>query len=197
MKLSISDIVDLRQYERQRDEFRQSVIALKKLRRVSLGDLVTIVFENKDTIRFQIQEMARAEKMLRDEQIETELEIYNPLIPEVGELKATLFLELTSKGMLEKWLPALVGIEKTLYLQFGDISRGVILYSQSEKSHESQLIREEVTASVHYIEWTLDDDLVREFSAEKVYLGIDHPKYKFQVELTPECKGSLVADWNI
>lgn len=197
MKLNISDIVDLRQYERQRDEFRQSIIALKRFRRISLGELVTVVFENRDTVRFQIQEMARAEKMLRDEQIKTELEIYNPLIPGVGELKATLFLELTSKEMMQKWLPALVGIEKSLYIQIGDASRDLILYSQSEKSHESQLTREEVTASVHYIEWALNDELIKKFSSERVYLGVDHPNYKFQVELTSESKLSLISDWNI
>ena len=95
-KLTLDDIADVRAYERERPEFRHAVIALKRVRRVALGDFVTLVFENAQTIRFQIQEMARAEKLLSDEAIETELRIYNPLVPEPGQLCATLFVELTS-----------------------------------------------------------------------------------------------------
>src|SRR5205814_8255119 len=96
-RLSLDDIVDLRAYEREPEAFRQSVIDLKKRRRIGLGPIVTLVFENRDTIRFQIQEMARAERMLRDEQIQAELHLYNRPIPGPGELSATLFIELTSK----------------------------------------------------------------------------------------------------
>src|SRR3712207_4698094 len=109
-KLTLDDIADLRAYERERDDFRKHIIELKRHRRIPVGPIVTLVFENRDTIRFQIQEMARAEKMLSDEAIETELDIYNPLIPSAGELSATLFIELTSKDDLMEWLPKLVGI---------------------------------------------------------------------------------------
>src|SRR5256886_6794344 len=123
-KLTVDDIVDLRAYERERDAFRDRVIALKKVRRVSVGPLVTLLFENRDTIRFQIQEMARAERMLRDEQIQGELDVYNPLIPEPGQLSATLFIELTSKDELMEWLPKLVGIERVVQIEIGDGSFG-------------------------------------------------------------------------
>jgi hypothetical protein len=119
-KLTIDDISDLRAYERVRDDFRRDVIALKRRRRVALGDFVTILFENERTIRFQIQEMARAEKLISDEAIETELRIYNPLIPEPGQLCATLFIELTSKEALIEWLPRLVGIERSVALRLAD-----------------------------------------------------------------------------
>ena len=119
-KLALQDIVDLRAYERERPNLQQRVLALKRRRRIAIGPVVTLLFENRDTIRFQIQEMARAEKMLRDEQILTELETYNPLIPEAGELSATLFIELTSKAELEEWLPKLVGIERSVELRVGD-----------------------------------------------------------------------------
>src|SRR3954454_8647836 len=119
-KLALTDIVDLRAYERERPELQRRVFALKRRRRISVGPILTILFENRDTVRFQIQEMARAEKMLRDEQILEELEIYNPLIPDAGELSATLFVELTSKAELEEWLPKLVGIERAAELRFGD-----------------------------------------------------------------------------
>lgn len=194
-KLQLDDIVDLREYEREREDFRRSIIALKAVRRVALGDLITVVFENRDTIRFQIQEMARAEKMLRDEQIETELAIYNPMIPEKGELKATLFLELTSKDMLQEWLPALVGIERSVYLEVGQGGSARRSTSQPEGEHESQLTREDVTASVHYIEWTLDQDFQRQMRGGSVFLGIGHPRYQARVELSPSTIESLISDW--
>src|SRR3954469_2135638 len=119
MKLTLDDITDRRAYERERDEFRRHVIALKKTRRIAVGPFVSIVFENRDTIRFQIQEMARAEKILSDDAIQGELDIYNPLIPEPGSLAATMFIELTSKDELMEWLPKLVGIESAVELRIG------------------------------------------------------------------------------
>ncbi|MEY2570078.1 MAG: hypothetical protein QOE63_428, partial [Acidimicrobiaceae bacterium] len=118
-KLRIDDILDLRAYERERDEFRRRVIAVKKRRRIGVGPIVTFLFENRDTIRFQVQEMARAEKIITDEGIQTELDVYNPLIPEPGNLAATMFIELTNTGDLERWLPALVGIERAVRLRIG------------------------------------------------------------------------------
>src|SRR5689334_15482813 len=104
-KLSVDDIQDLRAYEKTRDEFRREIIELKKVRRIELGPIMTIVFENFDTMRWQVQEMARAERMLRDEQIAHEVDTYNQLIPDAGELSATLLLELTSDLALREWLP--------------------------------------------------------------------------------------------
>src|SRR5215218_7072031 len=110
-KLSVDDIVDHRAYERERDDFRAAIIAMKKRRRIALGDLVTIVFENTDTMRFQVQEMARAERMLTDDAIAGEVATYNELIPDPGELSGTLFIELTSDELLREWLPKLREIE--------------------------------------------------------------------------------------
>ncbi|MDP1820648.1 MAG: DUF3501 family protein, partial [Acidimicrobiales bacterium] len=97
-KLTLTDISDLRAYERERPEFRRHVIALKKRRRVHAGPILTVVFESRDTIRFQIQEMARVEKLITDEAIQGELDTYNSLVPAPGQLCATLFLELTNDG---------------------------------------------------------------------------------------------------
>src|SRR3546814_13520606 len=113
-KLGLDDIADLRAYERERDEFRRHVIELKKRRRVHVGTILTLVFECRDTIRFQIQEMARVEKLITDEAIQNELDTYNPLIPDAGQLCATVFLELTSDEQLREWLPTLVGIDRSL-----------------------------------------------------------------------------------
>src|SRR5688572_18912835 len=118
-KLTLDDIADLRAYERERAGFRDRIIALKKLRRVAVGPIITVMFENRDTMRFQIQEMARVEKILTDEAIQHEVDTYNALIPEPGQLSATLFLELTSKMALVEWLPKLVGIERSVEVVIG------------------------------------------------------------------------------
>ena len=119
-KLVLADIADVRAYERERDEFRAHVIELKRRRRVHLGTIVTFLFENRDTIRFQIQEMARVEKLVSDEDIQVELDIYNPMIPEPGQVCATMFIELTSDEQMREWLTKLAGVENSVLLVAAD-----------------------------------------------------------------------------
>ena len=134
-KLTVDDIADLRAYERERDEFRSHVIALKRRRRIPLGDLLTITFENTDTMRFQVQEMARAEKMLTDAAIEHEVATYNELIPEPGELSGTLFVELISDELLREWLPRLVGIQRAIaFVVDGERSPAIPEVARSKRS---------------------------------------------------------------
>lgn len=189
-KLTLDDIADLRAYEREREDFRNRIIALKRVRRVGVGPVVTLVFENRDTIRFQIQEMARAEKLISDEQIQAELDVYNPLVPEPGRLTATLFIELTSKDELMEWLPKLVGIERSLVLHLdGDTVRCTV-----DEGHAGQLTREEITASVHYVRFELSRAQVDRFEGGDVTLAVDHDNYRHATPLSPETKASLFAD---
>jgi Protein of unknown function (DUF3501) len=190
-KLTLSDISDLRAYERERDDFRRDVIALKRRRRVALGEFVTLLFENEMTIRFQIQEMARAEKIIDDEAIETELRIYNPLIPEPGQLCATLFIELTSKDALMRWLPCLVGIERSVALRLSD---GGLVRAVVDEDHEKQLTREETTASVHYVRWQLTPEQVERFVAGPVTLVANHAQYAFETPLSADTLVELATD---
>ena len=189
-KLTVDDIVDLRAYERERDEFRARVIALKKQRRVQVGDLVTIVFENTDTMRFQIQEMARAEKMLRDEQIEHEVETYNELIPGPGELCATLFIEITNEDALREWLPKLPGIQRHIAFDIaGTEVRGV-------EPDEERLTREDdITSTVHYLTFTVPPAQQAAFLAGPVTLVVDHPEYRAETPLSEEQRAALAADF--
>jgi hypothetical protein len=193
-KLTLDDILDLRAYEREREDFRRRIIDLKRVRRVAVGPIITLVFENRDTMRFQIQEMARAERMASDEQIQTELDIYNPLIPERGELTATLFVELGSKPELEEWLPKLVGIERSAELRIGDGGERVVVRAQPDEAHAEQLTREDITASVHYIRFRLDSDQITAFERGPVALAIAHPAYQHEVTLGPETVASLRED---
>ncbi|MCU1453190.1 MAG: fructose-bisphosphate aldolase [Acidimicrobiales bacterium] len=193
-KLQLDDIADLRAYERERADFRRSVIDLKKKRRVHVGPVVTLLFENADTIRFQIQEMARAEKILTDEGIQTELDIYNPLIPEPGHLAATLFIELTSEDQLREWLPKLVGIETSIELRLGEGDQQRMVRSVVDPDHEKQLTRDEVTASVHYVHFSLDPDDVESFAAGPVELASTHPSYRHAAPLSDDARAELLRD---
>jgi hypothetical protein len=193
-KLTIDDISDLRAYERERAEFRSRVIDLKKRRRVHVGPVVTLVFENRDTIRFQIQEMARVEKLISDEAIETELAIYNPLIPVPGSLAATLFIELTSEDELRLWLPRLVGIETEVELRLGGGDDPLVVRCVVDADHAKQLTRDEITASVHYVHWQLSAEQIEAFAAGPVQLVTTHPDYRHATSLSDETRAELLAD---
>lgn len=173
--LTLEDILDQRAYERERDAFRSEVIATKKLRRISIGPVLTLTFENRLTMRFQIQEMARAERMSTDIQIQHELDVYNRLLPAPGELSATLFVELTDEAALRHWLPRLVGIERACQLHLG--AGAEVVPSVPEAEHEANLTRETVTSAVHYVRFSLDDRQVDAFAAGPVRLVVSHPEY--------------------
>lgn len=189
--LTLDDIADARAYERERQSYRDRVIALKRVRRVTVGPIISMVFENRDTIRFQIQEMARAEKLYTDEAIKVELDTYNPLIPEKGHLSSTMFLELTTRAEMEHWLPRLVGIEQTAKLL---LAGGDSVLATVEGAHAAQLTRDEITASVHYLNFSFNDEQIEVFRSGDVWLALDHPEYRHQVLLEEPTKQSLVED---
>jgi Protein of unknown function (DUF3501) len=189
--LTLDDVLDQRAYERVREDYRARVIARKKNRRVALGPIMTLVFECFDTVRFQVQEMARVEKILSDEGIQGELDVYNRLLPAPGELSATLFVELTSEEALREWLPALVGIEHDVALRVGD----ELVASTPEAEHAAALTRESVTPAVHYLRFTFSGAQVAGFGrAERVALVSTHPAYEAETELAPAVRAELVGD---
>lgn len=189
-KLTLDDIVDLRAYEREREALRARVLDLKSRRRLSLGHIVTITFENRETMRHQIQEMARVEKLITDEAIQEELDIYNPMVPEPGQLCATVFIELTSDEQMRLWLPKLVGIERSFVFRLAD---GQQVRCVAEEQHESQLTRTDVTAAVHYVRFEFTPEQVDAF-VDGVVLTIDHPEYLEAIELLPATVAELRGD---
>ena len=191
VKLALGDIADLREYERERDEFRAHIIDLKRRRRVSVGPFVTFVFENRDTIRFQIQEMARVERLATDEAIQNELDTYNPLVPEPGQVSATMFLELTNDADLRTWLPKLVGIETEVELR---LAQGSVVRCAVDDDHLRQLTRDETTAAVHYVHWDLSPGEVDELAAGSVTMAVTHPDYGHATTLDEHTRAELVAD---
>jgi Protein of unknown function (DUF3501) len=190
-KLTLDDIVDARAYEREREEFRGRVMALKRRRRIGIGPLVTVVFENRDTMRFQIQEMARAERLLSDAAIQGELDVYNPLIPGPGELSATMFVELTSPAALREWLPKLVGIERAVGIRIGE----AVIPARPEDAHAQQLTRGEITSAVHYVQWSMTAGETDDFAGDPlVALRIDHPSYRHETALGEATRAELLRD---
>ena len=190
-KLTLSDIADVRAYERERDEFRAAVMEVKRRRRISFGTIITMMFENRDTMRLQIQEMARVEKLVSDADIQVELDTYNPMIPEPGQLCATVFLELTSDDQMREWLPKLVGIEKSFVIV---LANGERVASITEEAHAGQLTREEITAAVHYIRFEFTPEQVEAFAAGPVRIEITHPEYLEAVELSDTTHAELLRD---
>lgn len=196
-ELTVGDILDLRAYERVRDDFRREVMARKRLRRVPVGPIVTLVFECEETVRFQVQEMARVERIATDEGIQAELDVYNKLLPTPGELSATLFIELTSEEDLRHWLPRLVGIERSVVLELGASADGrepVAVHSVPEATHAEALTRESVTPAVHYVRFPFREDQVALLAAGPVALAIRHPEYGHRTELSEATRAQLLGD---
>lgn len=193
-KLTLDDIVDVRAYERERARLRERVLAIKQRRRVSVGTLVTVMFENSDTMRHQIQEMARVEHLVTDEAIQAELDVYNPMVPDPGQLCATVFIELVTDDQLREWLPKLVGIERSFHLVLPDgPPEARVVRSITDEQHDSQLTRDHTTAAVHYIRFELDPVQVQAFR-DGVVLAIDHPAYTESAELLPATVAELRTD---
>lgn len=192
--LKLKDILDIREYNKIRDDFRKKIIEHKKKRRVHVGTFQTFLFEDKETIQFQIQEMARVEKIDTDEGIQEELDIYNPLISRPGKLSATMFIELTSDEQLREWLPKLVGIERSYELHIGSGDEKIIIKNKLDEQHDESLTREETTASVHYLWWEVTPQMCDKFEEGPVILKCTHPKYQEESELSDATRKELVKD---
>jgi len=189
--LTLDDVLDLRAYERVREDYRSRVIARKRNRRVSLGPMMTLVFECVDTVRFQVQEMARVEKIISDEAMQVELDIYNRLLPGERELSATLFIELTSDHDLREWLPRLVGIEH----QIGISMDGDAVASAPEAEHAAALTRDTMTPAVHYLRFGFTEAQVGAFRDTAVVAVVaTHPAYEAQTVLPPPVRAELLGD---
>ncbi len=190
-KLTLNDIADVRAYERERETFRPYVIELKRRRRVHVGPIITFALENRDTMRFQIQEMARVEKLTTDSEIQTELDIYNPMIPNVGQVCATMFIELTTDEEMREWLTKLVNVERSvlLVLASGKRVRGTV-----DEQHDEGLTRDYVTAAVHYLRWDLTSSEVADAQLGPITLEIDHPAYLEAVELAEPAYAEVISD---
>ncbi|MBI3609596.1 MAG: DUF3501 family protein [Nitrospirae bacterium] len=188
--LQLKDIKPLSEYEPIRKELRERIIALKKRRRVSVGDRMTLVFENRDTILFQIQEMMRVEHIYDPEKIQDELDTYNPLIGGPGELSATLFIEITESERIKEILDGLQGIDdgRSVFIELGPDR----IDGQFEAGHS----KEDKLSAVHYVRFQFSPEQQTEFRNDKTpaALVVDHPKYRARTILDKAVRQELSSD---
>jgi len=191
-KILRDDVRDLVQYEKVRDEMRQRLIGLKRWRRVPVGDRLTFLFENRDTVLFQIQEMIRTERMVKEEKILEEIETYNDLMPGERELSATMFIEVDEPGRIREVLDRLKGIDQgsTVALQIGE-------RFQVPGIFEGGRSNEEKISAVHFVKFPFSDSARDAFLdwREPVELVVDHPLYKGQTKIDGDTRRSLMADF--
>lgn len=189
-KLTLRDILPTAEYEKRREAYRRDVIALKRVRRAAIGDSVSLNFENRTTLLFQIQEMMRAEHIEGEDKIQEEIDIYNDLIPEKNRLSATLFIEVDDPSRIRDTLDRLKGIDngRSVYLQIGDQK----VYGVFEGGRST----EERISSVHYIYFSLSEAQKRELidGSQAAAFIIDHPNYRHATGMTPELRAELAED---
>ena len=187
--LTSTDIANLHEYELERKDFRSRVIALKARRRVPLGPLMTLVFENRDTIRFQVQEMLRVERIVQPDKVRHEIDVYNELLPGPGEIAATLFIEITEAERVQELLDAFVGLDEPghLVLTIGG-ERFPALFAPGQS-------RDDRISAVHYIRFAPGEAGRRALDAgAEAALEVAHADYRARQVLSPETLDELRAD---
>ena len=189
-QLSADKMLNIIEYEKVRTEYRKDIIEYKKHRRIKIGPNLAIVFENERTLSFQIQEIMRAERIVHDEKIQEEIDIYNSIMPPKNGLSATLFIEVTQEDQIKPVLNQFIGLTtgKTIFLDF-DAEK---VFAQFEQGREE----EDKISSVHYLQFKLDPSQVEKLADHnsKLKIGIEYNKYSYLVDLTNHTKESLYED---
>ena len=186
--VSRDELLELGAYEAIREHFRARVIAEKRARYVSIGDNVTLLFENHDTALFQIQEMLRTERITQETAIAHEIATYNELVPGPGELSATIFIEYPEAAERERMMVRLAGVEDKFYLVAGGERARLLPDTRGTDSTR--------TMAVHYVKFVLGERGQAAILQGKspVLVGIDHPSYRAETELSAATLSSLRND---
>ncbi|HVG05512.1 MAG TPA: DUF3501 family protein [Burkholderiaceae bacterium] len=192
-RIARDSLLTLEAYARERQKFRAKVIAHKKNRTVHLGEHITLIFEDEFTIRYQIQEMLRIEKTFEERGIQDELDAYVPLIPDGGNLKATMMIEYEDPVLRKAELARLKGVENRVYVEVDGFSR---VYAVADEDLPRE--NEEKTSSVHFLRFEFESQMIRAFQqGAAVALGIEHAYYPARVdEVAPEVQASLARDFS-
>jgi hypothetical protein len=183
-------LLSLEAYARERQAFRAKVMEHKKLRTLHIGPHVTLQFEDELLIRYQIQEMLRIERIFEEAGIQGELDAYNPLLPDGGNWKATMFIEYPDVDERRRMLERLKGIERRTWVQVDGAER---IYAIADEDLERET--EEKTAAVHFVRFEVPP-AAREAlrRGARLTVGVDHPEYGASREPTPEQRAALLAD---
>ena len=174
------EILDLTAYEKARPGIRESMLAVKAPRRVHLGEALTFLFENRDTMRYQVQEMVRAERMVDEDAIAHELETYNELLGREGELGATLLIEIDDPAERAVKLRDWMGLPGSLYVKTASGRR-------VKATFDARQVGDERLSSVQYLKFDTRGE-------EPVAVGSDHPRLVAEVQLSPEQRQALATD---
>ena len=190
-QISRDSLWTLEHYARIRNQFRQEVIAHKRIRQVALGDHITLFFEDEKTIRYQIQEMLRIEKTFEESGIQDELDAYNPLIPDGRNFKCTMMIEYPNPEVRKTELAKLKGVEDRVWVQVEGREK-VFAIADEDLDREN----EEKTSSVHFMRFELDEDMAGALKyGVGLAMGVDHPNYNVAVDpVAAETRASLVRD---
>jgi hypothetical protein len=189
--LKREDLFSLEEYAEQRSNIRKNVMDVKKLREVNLGEHIRLLFENHQTVQYQIQEMLRIEKIFEAASIQAELDVYNPLIPDGSNLKATMMIEYTDVVERTKALSNLIGIEKSIYFQVGN-HQNVYAICNEDLERET----DEKTSSVHFMRFEFEQAMIVDFcKGTNVKIGVSHPKYDCELILEKRVQDKLNQDF--
>jgi len=189
-KLTAADLLSLEQYHKERSRLRAEVLAHKRHRQAPLGANLTLYFEDRLTMRYQVQEMLRAERIFESEAIAEELAAYNPLIPDGTNLKATMMLEYPDVGERRAALERLRGVENAVYVEVGTLGR-VFGYADEDLTRSDDT----KTSAVHFVRFELDAAMCAALkSGAPLKLGVEHEHYAEVLDASPELRASLAAD---
>lgn len=189
-QLSRSDLMSLEQYSTARKEFRSRVLEHKRNRLIAIGPNVTWAFEDRLTIQYQVQEMLRVERIFEAAGIQDELDAYNPLIPDGSNWKVTFLIEFPDPEERKQRLAVMKGIEDRCWVQVEGLERSFAIADEDLEREN-----EEKTSSVHFLRFELSAELAAKVkSGAAVKVGIDHPQYSFEVQLSSAQRDSLARD---
>jgi len=187
-------LMSLEAYAKARDDFRGRVMAHKKNRTVHLGEHVTLIFEDELTMRYQVQEMLRAERIFEEAGIQDELAAYNPMVPDGNNWKATMMVEYTDVDQRRQMLARLIGVEDRVWVQVAGFPR---VYAIADEDMERA--NEEKTSAVHFLRFDVTADMAAALrQAATLGIGVDHPAYQAAIDaVPPEVRAALAADISI
>ena len=190
-KLTRQNLMSLEQYAEKRADIRSEVLAHKQNRHIELGNHLRLLFEDRLTIQYQIQEMLRVERIFEAAGIQDELDAYNPLIPDGDNLKATLLIEYENVEERKQALENLRGIEDAIYARVGDAKVYAIADEDLERANDTK------TASVHFLRFQFAKDrIARLRSGSTLHFGVEHPHYTVEIEAAPTQRSALLADFD-
>ena len=188
--LTFDSLLSLKDYEKQREKIKTDVIQHKKHRSVMIGEHIILLFEDFKTIRYQVQEMLRIEKITKQEDVEDELGAYTPLIPDGNNLKATMLIMYPNVSQRKKMLTKLNSIENEVWICADNLKRVFAISDEDlERSNERK------TSAVHFLRFQFDEEYIESIkSANKISIGTNHSDYEFSTELSDNIAESLLDD---